>query len=226
MKVLGVAPKFDAATEYSFRWYKGTVDKTKGKYVLKELLENEAVRTLLDQMVEEFKPDILLFYDHGDEDILVQQGGGSLVDKSNVGMVKNRVVYTMACLSAKGLGVEAWKMGCVYVGYTELFYFTAGDESLFSEAAGHGFTLHVNGESDWAKIRWEMIKKFDEMINKTSDPWSKMWLVHDRDCLAVYNGETPRSKCAFRKVALKLFGEKGWNLRKAIRGVFSTPNAL
>lgn len=220
MKVVGVAPKFDDATEYSFKWYIETRDKTKDKYTLKELLKNDAVRSKFEQLIKTYDLDILLFYDHGDENGLIQQNGGYLLDKNNVQLIKNKIIYTMACLSAKKLGVEAWKIGCVYVGYTDLFYFTTQDESLFNEAASHGFILYIDGETNWSEIKKKMIEKFNEAIEQTGDPWTKMWLRHDRDCLAIYNGEVPTTSCTLRKIALKLFGEKGWHLKKAIREIF------
>jgi len=222
LKVLGVAPRFDEATEYSYKWYRRLKNKIKDKVELRDLTEAKATRQNFEAEIKAFNPDCLVFYDHGTENCLVQQGGqGCILDTKNVKLVSHKVVYTMACLSAKKLGVEAWKRGAVYVGYIEVFAFTTYDEKLFCEAANYGFVLYVNGEKDWAKIKKAMLSKFDELIAKATDPWTKIWLRHDRDALRVYNGEAPTPTCAFRKLSVKLFGAKiGWRLtRKTVIGV-------
>jgi hypothetical protein len=123
----------------------------------------------------------------------------------------------MACLSAAKLGVEAWKRGCVYVGYVETFTFTVADEQLFCQAANSGFIAYVQGEIDWAEIKRLMVKAFNKAMEQTSDPWAKLWLQWDRDALRIYASgvDTPETKCIFRKAAVTLFGSKvGWKLSR------------
>jgi hypothetical protein len=167
--------------------------------------------------VDTFQPDAIVFEDHGSESCLAAQGGGDCVlDTSNVEKVAGKIVYTMACLSAAKLGAVAYSSyGCVYVGYIKEFTFTVDDEELFCEAANSGFIAFIDGETDWAKIKQAMVEAFNKAVEKTDNPWSQTWLTWDRDILRVYapNADQPESGCAFRKLALKIFGPKiGWEL--------------
>jgi hypothetical protein len=140
-----------------------------------------------------------------------------------VDKVAGKVIYTLACLSARKLGAQAYAYNCIYVGYIETFAFTIDDEQLFCSAANSGFIAYVEGEDDWAKIKALMVEAFNKAMQQTNDPWAKMWLQWDRDALRVYapNADSPETKCLLRKAALKTFGSKiGWRLtRKAGLGI-------
>jgi hypothetical protein len=219
MKVLAVAPCFDEASQYSFTWYTRLRDAVKDKVTLQELLRDTAVRSAFESNVEAFRPDVIVFYNHGSEDCLCAQGGQDCVlDSRNVDKVSGKIIYTMACLSGRKLGAQAYARGCIYVGYVETFTFTTDEEQLFCEAANSGFIVYVNGEQDWAKIKQIMIEAFNKSMDQAEDPWAKMWLQWDRDALRIYalGVDTPESKCVFRKLAIVLFGPKvGWKLTKA-----------
>jgi len=219
MKVLAVAPCFDEASQYSFTWYTRLRDAVKDKVTLQELLRDTAVRNAFESNVEAFRPDVIVFYNHGSEDCLCAQGGQDCVlDSRNVDKVSGKIVYTMACLSARKLGAQAYARGCVYVGYVEEFVFTVDEEALFGQAANSGFIAYVNDEKDWAKVKQIMVEAFNRAMEQAKDPWAKMWLQWDRDALCIYalGVDTPESKCIFRKLAIKIFGPKiGWKLTKA-----------
>jgi len=220
-KVQGIANRFDEATQYSFKWYKWIIEKTKGKYELLELLEDQVKRDIFEEQNSTFQPDIIIFYDHGAPDGLVEQGGqGYVIDTQNISQIKGKILYTMACSSAAELGVKAYTLEWVYVGYTDVFGFTVHDEQIFCEIAGHGFELIVNGETDYGKVKASMIDKFNEALALPDlDPWTRFWLVHDRDILAVYYEEQPPpSDCRFRRLAIKLFGPKtAWKIPNPFR---------
>jgi hypothetical protein len=218
VKVLAVAPCFDTASEYSFLWWERLREAIKDKVELQELLRETAVRSAFEANVETFNPDAIVYFNHGGEDCLCAQDGAACVlDGGNVDRVAGKIIYTMACLSAAKLGVEAWKRGCVYVGYVETFTFTTNDEQLFCQAANSGFTAYVEGEQDWAKIKAVMVEAFNKAMEQADDPWSKLWMQWDRDALRIYapEADTPESKCVFRKAAIALFGPKlGWKLSR------------
>ena len=216
MKVQSAAPRFDDATQFSFKWYGRTIEKARGKIDLLEHLEDEAKRDIFLQGNKTFLPDIILFYDHGTEDGLVAQGGqGYVIDTQNIDQIKGEIFYVMACSSAERLGRKAWTLDWVYFGYTDVVGFTVEDEELFCEATGHGFLLLVDGETDYGKIKQAVIDKFNEFLDLPDlDPWTRFWLRHDRDCWVAYNGEEPPpSTCTLRNLAIKMFGPKtGWKI--------------
>jgi hypothetical protein len=221
MMILGVAPCFDQATSVSYKWFKELVKSLdenavfpSEKWILLE--KNDAVREKVEEEFDRLNPDWVVFYDHGVEDGLVQQGGdGYVIDLKNVGKFKGKAIYTMACLSAKILGKEHWRNGGIYWGYTEVFGFTIQEEELFMHAANAGLIYRFQGKS-WEECLEYAKQQFNEAINKAKMLWTKIWLQHDRDNLVLYSpSHPPESECMFRKLVLKLFGRRGWKIRWA-----------
>jgi hypothetical protein len=214
--ILGVAPRFDEATEYSYKWF----SELKAEVEMQTLEASDATRRNVEELLRTGKFDAVIFYDHGDENGLVQQGGqGYCLDRSNLDILSGstRVLYTMACLAGKGYGITAWQRGMVFTGYDDVFGFVVEEEHLFSVAAGSGFRAWSRGEKDWKKIRETMINTFNLMIENAKTAWARIWLTHDRDHLVVYDGEAPKSStCPLRRIALRLFGPKGWKLRSIV----------
>jgi len=218
MKVLAVAPCFDEASEYSFKWYERLREAVKGKIELDELLKESATRENFERALNIFKPEVIVYYNHGSEDCLCAQGGRECVlDSKNLWKASRKVIYSMACLSAKKLGAEAYmSYGCIYVGYVGEFAFTAKDEQYFCGAANSGFIAYANGEGDWGKIKAIMVEAFNRAIDVVDDVWSKMLLRWDRDALRVYapNADQPKAECPLRRLAVRLLGSIGWKISR------------
>jgi len=214
VKVLAIAPVFDEVTEYSLRWYERLRDVIKGKVELRELIGEKATRSNFLAELKAFNPNIIVFYDHGHEDCLVaQEATHCILDRWNVDKVAGKTIYTMACLSAKKLGIRAWLRGCVYVGYDKPFAFTLYGEKLYSQAANSGLIAYLEGETDWKKVKQIMLKTFQEMMETAIDPWDKLLLFHDMLALRIYDAEPPEPVCPLRKIAISLLGSKlGWKI--------------
>jgi hypothetical protein len=210
MKVLAVAPCFDTASEYSFLWWERLREAIKDKVELQELLRDMAVRSAFETNVGTFNPDAIVYYDHGSEDCLCAQDGTECVlDSGNVDKVFGKIIYTMACLSARTLGASAWKRGCIYIGYIEEFAFTTEDEQYFCEAANSGFIAYANGESNWARIKQIMIEAFNKIVDAIADPWGKMWARWNRDALRIWckGVDEPTPTCPISRMISFLFGD-------------------
>jgi hypothetical protein len=211
--MLIAAPRFDEATQYAYKWALQLAQELGGEQT--RLLEKDATR-------ENFEGEIgrhmlFIFYDHGEEDRLIAQDGKeSMLDLDNVDLVAKKECYVMACLSAKKLGVEAYKRGAVYWGYVAVFGFTTEEEGLFCEAANYGLIVKVKEGLSWKQALQRAKQKFTELMDRARDAWTKIWLRYDRDNLVCYSEETPpESKCVFRKLAIKLFGPRvGWRLSR------------
>jgi len=221
MKCVFVRPKFDEASNYSYLWCQRLIDSVKDKLEgCIDLSEEQATRQNVEKALSENPDADFCYYDHGNQDGLAEQGGaGYVIDRKNSYLLKGRLAYSMACLWGQGGGAQAYSEGAkAVVAYVEEFTFTTGDEQYFSEAANSGFIAYANGETVWAKIKALMVEAFNKVIDAIQDPWGKMWARWDRDALRVYGegADTPESKCAFRKLCVKLFGPKvGWKLTKA-----------
>ncbi|MHA1263176.1 MAG: hypothetical protein ACTSSA_14015, partial [Candidatus Freyarchaeota archaeon] len=212
--MLIAAPRFDQATQYSYKWCVQLAQELGGEQKL--LLEKDATRENFEKEIG--KHNLFVFYDHGNKDCLVAQDGKeNMLDLENVHLVAKKEVYTMACWSARKLGVEAWKRGTVFWGYTEIFGFTTDEEELFCEAANYGLILKVKKGLTWKEALEKAKEKFTELMDRAKDVWTRIWLRHDRDALVCYTEESPpkETNCFVRKASLKLFGTKvGWKLSR------------
>jgi len=215
---LFILPSFDEATSYSYKWCGRLIEEVKDKVSFVDLEKNKAIRSEVERIIEIEAPKVIIHYNHGNEDRWIGQNEQPVMNLDNVGLLKDRIAYSMNCLSAKKLGVEAYKIGCtVYFGYIESFSFTTYDEQMFCEGANYGLILYTEGESNWATIKRKVFEKFSQLIDKATDPWTKLWLRNDRDALRIYaeGVDMPESDCPARQVGIRLLGLKvGWKLSR------------
>jgi hypothetical protein len=211
-------PEFDDASKYSHLWGTRLIEQVKDKVNVILLEREDATRERFEKALQEHPGADVCFEDHGSEDCLCAQGGEDCVlDLKNVGKAAGRVIYTMACLSAKKLGAVAHiNYGCVYVGYIKEFAFVPDEEGLFCGAANSGFIAYAEGKG-WAEVKKIMVEAFNEAMGRTDNPWTKTLLAWDRDILRIYapGVDSPEPKCPLRKLAVALFGPKiGWKLSR------------
>jgi hypothetical protein len=220
MRILAVGPVFDDITRFSRLWLDRLEGSLKGYADITDLGAENATRENFEDQVRKLDPNIVVYYDHGSQEGLYAQGGrGYVLDQDNLVLVKGKVIYTLACLSASKLGAVANQVyGCVYVGYVKEFAFTLEEEGLFSRAANTGLIAYVYAEADWKRVKELMIQAFNQAIMEAEDPWSKVWLSWDRDNLRVYatGVDTPSSSCVFRRLVLRILGPKGWLISRAL----------
>lgn len=222
MRAVFVRPRFDQATEYTYLWSSrliSEVSKYLESYV--DLESEKAVRENVENALKSDPNADLVFYGHGDERGLVAQDGSSyVIDDSNLHLLRNRVVYTVACLWGSGGGAKAYAVykARAVVCYSQVFAFTVYDEHLFYRASSSGYIAYARGERDWAKIKKIMIEEFNKAIEEAQDPWTKVLLFWDREALRVYADEAdkPTSRCMFRRIALKLLGQFGWMISRRL----------
>lgn len=209
--MLLAANKWDDATEYSYRW---AMELDKALSFTTVLEPDEVTREKAQKEIP--KHDLIVFYDHGSETALVSQNNGPpFLDTANVDLVADKEVYTMCCLAAKSLGVEAWKRGAVWWGYTEVYGFVLDDEDIFCEQANYGLIVKLNEDLTWEQAYAKSQERDVELIEQSEDVWTRMWLQRNMDSKVVYTEDSPPpdSTCRFRRLALKLFGRKlGWKL--------------
>lgn len=214
--LLNIAHQIDEVVEYTFAWDIRLMAKLPGDKA--NLLNSDAVRSKVEQKINSLNPDLIVFYDHGSEDALIGADGYPCLDTDNANLLSAREVYTLACLSAKTLGVEAWRKGCkAYWGYVEEFGFTLDELEAFEELAALGLIARLLQGMSWADAKKEVQTKTDAMIDKAMSNGhfeAAMLMRQNTDSLHVWDGETPtESGCTFRRLAIKLFGPKrGWKL--------------
>ncbi|MEM2830969.1 MAG: hypothetical protein QXZ14_12000 [Candidatus Jordarchaeales archaeon] len=216
-----IAPVFDDVTAYSYDW---------SREVEKLLLENGynvlslSGRPLRRDEVEEAlksRPNaIIIFYDHGREDSLLASQTENAIDTKNAHLLRGRECYTLACSSASGLGVEAYRNGCLaYWGYTREFGFTTDSLEEFRQFANSGIKLRIKEKLSWRQCLEETKKLAKQLIGKllsTGRIIAAIIMQQDADALVCYTPDNPpTTKCFLRKIALKIFGLKlGWRISR------------
>jgi len=82
-----------------------------------DLGENLAITTQVESALQTVDSTIFVFYGHGSEDYMEGQNGEPLIHLDNVNLLTDKIVYTVACWTAKMLGKTAERFVRCYCGY-------------------------------------------------------------------------------------------------------------
>ena len=98
-----------------------------------------ATRTAIENAITTEQPDLIMHFDHGSEMTMWGQSGNSLqagIDDANINLASGRIISTVSCLSAAGLGPAGIAAGVrAYLGYNDLHGFWTGYQDMFGAAA-------------------------------------------------------------------------------------------
>jgi len=211
LKGILVAPRFDDVTEYSYKWAERLREQIGSRMETLPLILGDAVRSEVEEALEQDVEAMLIHYDHGDEDRLIGQDGKPVVDLGNVSLLRGREAYNMNCLSGKILGKDAYRKGCLaYWGYVEVVTFTSDAEEDFCEAFNYGLLVRLEGKTwkeclDAAKER--MTEIVDDLV-KRGNTLAAMCLREDRDALHCWGEgiEEPEETCPVSRFIVVFFG--------------------
>ena len=159
---------------------------------------------------------LVIHYDHGSAFTLWGQENNALeagLDEQNIDTISGRILSTVSCLSASGLGPAAIGEGATsYLGYTDLHSFWTGYEDEFGEAANAANfalleckTLQQAFDIGWAA--------YDDLYNDLlaqggfAANFVAPTALHDRDCFALL-GSTTAMACP--KWFLCTWGNPDW----------------
>jgi hypothetical protein len=125
----------------------------------------------------------------------------------------------MACLSAKTLGVEAYKNGALaYWGYVEVFSFSTEALDEFRTFANAGLKFKLEGKTweESLKLVKELADQLCQKLVEAGKYMASILLKQDADALVCYTpNNPPTSNCTFRKTAIRLLGPKlGWKISR------------
>jgi hypothetical protein len=224
---LVIRPEFDEATKYSFLWAQKIIDKLielKIPYI--DLKREQAIKILVEEAIIENYPNIgVIHYDHGSEDAIYGNDAEPVIDLTNNFLLEKLEIFNMNCLSAKKLGVDSyWRYDTIFWGSWEEIAFMTSDLDAFERALNFPILMRLSGETDWNKIMDATLENDNKIIDELTangKVFSAAILVKDRDARRVWTEKTPppsqESECAFRKLALKIFGQKGWRIPNPIK---------
>jgi hypothetical protein len=131
MKVFLVAPQpeNDPAAEITVEWVVHLEEFLRNlddeNIVVVPFFRSEAVRANVEAALKEDKGNkgIFVFIDHGEKDKLPGSDDQALIDTENIHLLKNKLIYAVACKSASSLGHEALKNNIAsYIGFIDRFH--------------------------------------------------------------------------------------------------------
>jgi len=201
MRIIIVAPRYDEATNYSSSWAKSLYNELKNKgYDVVYIGDREIGRHEVEHAL--LRGDIFIFYDHGSEGALWGSKTSAIISGINVHVLKDKICYTMACLSAKKLGKLACSKGCnVYWGYEKEFSFTTYGNKAFADFSSYGLKVFLEN-NDWKLAYNETVKYGKYLIAKlllSGNILGAVLLENDIKVLRCYlKDEMPEPKtCSF-----------------------------
>ncbi|MEM4975980.1 MAG: hypothetical protein QXT64_01495 [Desulfurococcaceae archaeon] len=221
MSAVLIAPVFDDVTAYSYDWSR-EVEKLllENGYKVLSLSGKPLSRGEVEEALRSNPDAIVIFYDHGREDSLQASQTENAIDMENVHLLRGRECYTLACLSASRLGVEAYRNGCLaYWGYTESFGFTTDSLEEFKQFANNGIKLRIRERLPWRQCIEETKNLARQLIGKllsTGRIIAAVIMQRDADSLVCYTPDNPpEPSCLLRRLALRILGPRlGWRISR------------
>ena len=197
MKAVLVRPRFDEVTPYSFAFAAEILQWCREAGIdTIELAEGEAIRARVEEELAK-EIDLFIHYDHGNEDALIGQDEKAVIDLSNCALLALKETYTLACLSAKSLGVEVWRRGGKYWGYTEVVSFTTDALPEFQESFNCGFHYRfIEGDSHQNALNRakEVFTSLSFELVDAGNTFAALCMRQNRDSLVYYNAHTPEEE--------------------------------
>lgn len=194
MKAILIRPRFDEPTQCTFDFAAQILQWCRqANFDIVELAEGEAIRSRVEEELAR-GVDLFIHYDHGNEDALIGQDEKAVIDLKNCHLLAKIETYTLACLSAKNLGVEVWRKEGKYWGYTEVVSFTTDSLPEFQEAFNCGFRYRfIEGDTYATSLKLAQ-DTFDQLalqLVAKGKTFAAISMRMNRDSMRYYNGGSP-----------------------------------
>lgn len=185
-------PRFDPATNYSYRWCEDVISKALEKGIKHvEYGEDEATRVNLENSISD--SNAFAFYDHGSEKHLFSQNWEIAVDENNYDIFSGKPIYLLACLfGAEGAQKTVDAGAPVIWAYNRPFGFFGHMEDYFKEQANVGLNNLLEG-SDFAGARRAFLKRCEEIVKELDQQGLSMiadQILYNMDSLVVIGDNT------------------------------------
>jgi hypothetical protein len=196
-KLLLIRPKIpgDGYTELgSFLWAEDVKTKANAEgWDVTDLDANNATRANIENALNNVKPHLVIHYDHGSSLTLWGQKGNALeagLDDSNIALASGKMVSTVSCNSASGLGPSSITKGVIsYIGYTQPHGFYSSVAAEFGQASNAAnFVLLEGGTAQQAfDAGWTAYTNLYNYLMSLTPPKlaAAAMALHDRDCMAL-----------------------------------------
>jgi hypothetical protein len=213
MESVVISPVFDDVTEYCVKWAENAVELFSDPPTV--IKGRPVTRSEAEEAME--GKAILCFYDHGSEGVLWGDRRVQIVDEDNLHKTPE-CIYTLSCLSAAKLGVEAWRRGKTFWGYTKPFSFTTNALDKFMLFANNGLKMVLKEGLCWGDALIKTRELGETLVDELLDEGNIIaasCMHGNMNCLVCYNGEAPaESDCPFRSAALRILGSPAWYITR------------
>lgn len=195
---------------------------------VKYLRDAQATRANVEKELKEFNPRLVVHYDHGGVNCVYGESAANIpqkvIDAGNADSLRLRVMSTISCSSASGLGPTAVGKGCSsYIGYDDLHWIVTTTHKAFWECGEMVHQMLVLGYT--TKTGYDAAIRCYNMniayFSSIGDTFTAAHLVIDRDRLTLVGSENATT-CPFmihiiqpihELVKLKQIPELVWPLK-------------
>jgi len=130
-KFLITRPNHDTVTSYLFHWSKKILDfASKNSISFLDITGDNVNKKNVESYFKKQNPKLVFFNGHGDDNCIGGFKDEPLIESGkNEHLLKDRIVYSLSCNSAKVLGRESIKKGTeTFIGYEDSFMFYTDSE--------------------------------------------------------------------------------------------------
>ncbi len=131
VKCLITRPNHDKVTCYLFAWSKNIlIEEYPQNIQFLKVEEKDVTKTNVESYLKKQNPRVVLFNGHGNDSLICGFKDQPIIESGkNEELLKDKIVYSLSCSSAKKLGVDAVDKGAeTFVGYEQDFVmFTDSD---------------------------------------------------------------------------------------------------
>ena len=117
-------PTHDLITSYLHDFSKEIIQTIKGTNDIHvtDLEGAKATRLKIEECINKENPGLVFLNGHGDKNRVAGHKGEIVLDRKNIDLTKNKIIYALSCDSLEGLGPIAINKGAnAYVGYNARF---------------------------------------------------------------------------------------------------------
>jgi len=127
--ILVTRPRYDDGTEYLSAYAGEVLKKTEKDFLVKDFEGKDAIKENVEKYLKRKNPKLLFLNGHGNEEKIYGNKDEIIFSLENVDLIRDKIIYARACLSANILGREAVRKssGC-FIGYIFPFSFWIDDK--------------------------------------------------------------------------------------------------
>lgn len=169
------------------------------QHTIVDLAGNSTTPQNFLKTIKNAKPDLIVFYTHGDDTQIFGQDWSVVVEINTAHLLKGRITYAMACKTARKLGSTVIKAGGIsYIGFNRCFKFIPYTNEVFGNCVNTIWLELLRGKTtgeavEASKTRFDnYIDKYKQKYQSTTDLKLKQYfrktvkfLLHDKNSLTL-----------------------------------------